>query len=244
MECVADVSILLSFDGGSRGNPGVAGCGAEVILSRTKLQEGSSTTKKILLRSKTRICRFLKGKQTNNVAEYWGLISGLECVRDILENKDKSQQKQRRRVSLTIQGDSKLVIEQMKGVYKVGDTLQSTFRIAQARLRQIEDVCKRSSVTLDCTFEHIYRNGNKVADGESYFGEYYEWIVAILTFRFFPLELANKAMDAQRSWSEHVDCDGISTTTEILDIDTRKTQHASESPQVGANSQSSECVWV
>ena len=64
----------INFDGGSRGNPGLAGAGAEVI-SRVFTSENKGKVQ----RSKTKIRAFLgvSGK-TNNQAEYQGAISGLE----------------------------------------------------------------------------------------------------------------------------------------------------------------------
>lgn len=87
-------SLVVEADGGSRGNPGNAGSGAVVI-------EASSG----LVISET--ARFI-GVATNNVAEYVALIAGIEAALDI----DPSAE-------LTVRMDSKLVIEQMAGRWKI-----------------------------------------------------------------------------------------------------------------------------
>ena len=79
-------------DGGSRGNPGPAGYGS-VVFDRDGgvLAERAASV----------------GRATNNVAEYSGLIAGLEAARDLGA----------RRVDVRM--DSKLVVEQMSGRWQV-----------------------------------------------------------------------------------------------------------------------------
>ncbi len=90
---VRAVRVVIEADGGSRGNPGPAGYGAVVHT------EDRAT---VLAESKQAI-----GRATNNVAEYRGLIAGLEdAVRLGAREAD---------VFL----DSKLVVEQMSGRWKV-----------------------------------------------------------------------------------------------------------------------------
>ena len=86
--------LIIEADGGSRGNPGPSGSGAVVIDAKTG---------EIL----AEISKFI-GTATNNVAEYNALIAGLtECYR-IDESAD-----------VTVRMDSKLVIEQMAGGWKI-----------------------------------------------------------------------------------------------------------------------------
>jgi broad specificity phosphatase PhoE/ribonuclease HI len=87
------VKVVIEADGGSRGNPGPAGYGAVV---RT---EDRST---VLAESKQAI-----GRATNNVAEYRGLIAGLEDAVKL----DATE--------VEVFMDSKLVVEQMSGRWKV-----------------------------------------------------------------------------------------------------------------------------
>src|SRR4051812_29586613 len=71
-KCAKNLEWLLHFDGGSRGNPGVAGAGA--VLSVT---DANYETNEIWSG------QFYLGKNvTNNVAEYHGILEGLkQCVR-------------------------------------------------------------------------------------------------------------------------------------------------------------------
>ncbi len=89
-------SLLVEADGGSRGNPGIAGYGALVRDAATGdlLAERAAPL----------------GKASNNVAEYSGLIAGLQAVLDLDLAHD---------ASITIRLDSKLVVEQMAGRWKI-----------------------------------------------------------------------------------------------------------------------------
>jgi ribonuclease H / adenosylcobalamin/alpha-ribazole phosphatase len=85
--------VVVQADGGSRGNPGPAGYGAVV---------SDPDTGATLAERKAAI-----GTDTNNVAEYQGLIAGLTAARE-LEATD-----------VLVQLDSKLVVEQMSGRWQV-----------------------------------------------------------------------------------------------------------------------------
>ncbi|HVQ98902.1 MAG TPA: bifunctional RNase H/acid phosphatase, partial [Mycobacterium sp.] len=87
------MKVLVEADGGSRGNPGPAGYGSVVW---------SEDHQTVLAESKQAI-----GRATNNVAEYRGLIAGLdEAVK--LGATD-----------VAVSMDSKLVVEQMAGRWRV-----------------------------------------------------------------------------------------------------------------------------
>jgi probable phosphoglycerate mutase len=85
---------VVEADGGSRSNPGEAAFGAVVY---------DATTREILAERCERI-----GIASNNVAEYRGLIAGLEAVREIDPE-----------ASVEVRMDSKLVVEQMSGRWKI-----------------------------------------------------------------------------------------------------------------------------
>ena len=87
------MKVVIEADGGSRGNPGPAGYGA-VVLS-----EDRST---VLAEAKRAI-----GRATNNVAEYRGLIAGLADALDLGATE------------AAVFLDSKLLVEQMSGRWKV-----------------------------------------------------------------------------------------------------------------------------
>jgi ribonuclease HI len=124
----ADVWFTAHCDGGSRGNPGPSGYGAVV--------EGPDG------RVVARLSRFL-GVQTNNYAEYSGLLAVLTWA----------QENGARR--LRVVSDSELMVKQMKGQYKV----------ASPGLRPLWEEAKRLAARLE-RFEmrHTLRGGNKEAD--------------------------------------------------------------------------------
>jgi ribonuclease H / adenosylcobalamin/alpha-ribazole phosphatase len=87
-------TLVVEADGGSRGNPGPAAYGALVR------DAGSG---EVLVEEGLTI-----GETTNNVAEYRGLIAGLEMARALDPG-----------ASVEVRMDSKLVIEQMAGRWKI-----------------------------------------------------------------------------------------------------------------------------
>ncbi len=119
----------LYFDGASRSNPGPASYGGVFY----KDGEEQYTYKKYI------------GTTTNNVAEYQALLNGL------LLAQEKGIK------HLQVYGDSKLVIEQVTGNWKV----KSPRLIAIHR-----EICalllEKPFETI--TFQHIYRKNNKRAD--------------------------------------------------------------------------------
>lgn len=121
------MSYVLFFDGCSKGNPGIAGSGAVIYKDNEEIWSKSE---------------FLD-KQTNNYAEYKGLIVGLEYA---VEKEIKS---------LIVKGDSMLVIKQMSGVYKVkSDNLVDLYERALELKDQFESI----------EFIHVYREENVRAD--------------------------------------------------------------------------------
>ena len=86
--------VIIEADGGSRGNPGPASYGA--------LVRDADTGAVIAQRGET------IGRATNNVAEYSGLIAGLRLFREHTPD-----------ARLEVRMDSKLVIEQMAGRWKI-----------------------------------------------------------------------------------------------------------------------------
>ena len=121
--------VVVEADGGSRGNPGPAGYGAVVLdpVSGEVLAERAESL----------------GETTNNVAEYSGLIAGLTAARELGA----------RRVAVRM--DSKLVVEQMKGVWQVKHPGLRDLARAAVALRQAFD---------EVTFEWIPRAQNTHAD--------------------------------------------------------------------------------
>jgi broad specificity phosphatase PhoE/ribonuclease HI len=87
------MKVIVEADGGSRGNPGPAGYGSVVWTADRRA---------VLAESKQAI-----GRATNNVAEYRGLIAGLEEAAKLGATE------------VDVSMDSKLVVEQMSGRWKV-----------------------------------------------------------------------------------------------------------------------------
>ena len=106
----SDRRLVVEADGGSRGNPGPAAYGAVVRDAQTS---------KVLAAEGLPI-----GRATNNVAEYRGLIAGLEMAREL----DPT-------AALEVRMDSRLVIEQMAGRWKVKHADMKSLALAAARLR-------------------------------------------------------------------------------------------------------------
>jgi ribonuclease H / adenosylcobalamin/alpha-ribazole phosphatase len=102
--------LIVEADGGARGNPGPAAYGAVVRDAQTS---------KVLAAEGLPI-----GRATNNVAEYRGLIAGLQMAREL----DPT-------AALEVRMDSKLVIEQMAGRWKVKHADMKVLALEAARLR-------------------------------------------------------------------------------------------------------------
>ncbi|ADD44456.1 ribonuclease H [Stackebrandtia nassauensis DSM 44728] len=120
--------VIVEADGGSRGNPGPAGYGAVVL---------DETGQELMDRQ-----GFL-GIATNNVAEYSGLIAGLTAARELGA------------ANVAVRMDSKLVVEQMNGNWKVRHPgLRPLAAEAAALVRQFDSV----------TFTWIPRADNTRAD--------------------------------------------------------------------------------
>ena len=83
---------IVTADGGSRGNPGAAAYGAVIYENDKIVKEIGAAI----------------GQASNNVAEYSGLIAGLKGVNEI----DPA-------ATILVKMDSKLVVEQMSGRWKV-----------------------------------------------------------------------------------------------------------------------------
>lgn len=102
---------FIEADGGSRGNPGIAGSGTLVL-------DASGTVLREIV--------YVVGTASNNVAEYHSLINGLEAVQDIAQQLHLPL----RQVEVEVKMDSKLVVEQMSGRWKIKhpDMLQLALR--------------------------------------------------------------------------------------------------------------------
>lgn len=115
-------------DGAARGNPGEAGCGAVICDERGKVLK--------------ELYRYL-GRATNNVAEYEGLLMGVEGVLGLGGTR------------LRLQSDSQLLVRQLNGLYRVRDEkLKRLHQKALSLLRQLKTY----------RIIHVGREDNRLAD--------------------------------------------------------------------------------
>lgn len=120
--------ITAYFDGGARGNPGPAGFGVHIVDDNGEVL--------------AEIAEGI-GVATNNVAEYRGLLAALQWAAD------------HGVTALHVRGDSLLLVQQMRGVYRVkNEGLIPLYREARHLCARIGHV----------TFEHVPRERNKNAD--------------------------------------------------------------------------------
>ncbi len=122
--------LIVEADGGSRGNPGPAGFGAIVKDAQTGT---------ILAQRAEHL-----GIATNNVAEYRGLIAGLRAAAEINPT-----------ASVVARMDSKLVVEQMSGRWK----------IKHPDMRELALEARDILPTSNVEYEWIPRAQNTIADG-------------------------------------------------------------------------------
>jgi ribonuclease H / adenosylcobalamin/alpha-ribazole phosphatase len=105
--------LVVEADGGSRGNPGPAGYGALVH---------DPLTGEVLAEVRDSL-----GTTTNNVAEYSGLVAGLRAAAELAPGAD-----------VEVRMDSKLVVEQMSGRWKIKNSdLQSLARSAEDQAQRL-----------------------------------------------------------------------------------------------------------
>jgi ribonuclease HI len=122
------VKATLFADGGSRGNPGPAASGAVLFDESGNVLREVGT--------------FL-GVATNNVAEWTGLLTGLEAALELGVD------------DLTVRMDSELVVKQVSGVYRVKhEGLIPLYAKAKSLLRKFARV----------DIGHVPRKQNAAAD--------------------------------------------------------------------------------
>jgi len=127
--------IIIYTDGGSRGNPGIAGAGAFITDSAGKVLK--------------EVSQYL-GKGTNNFAEYEAVILGLQTLKKLF-SKDKLKE-----LDIEVKLDSQLIARQLSGEYQVKEeTLFGQF--IKVHNMQVKDFPK-------ITFTYIPREQNKEAD--------------------------------------------------------------------------------
>ena len=120
--------VSISVDGGARGNPGPAAAGVVV-----RAEDGTVLHESGL---------FL-GRATNNVAEYRGLLAGLETALALGAGQAE------------VLSDSELMVRQMNGQYRVkNDGLKPLYAKAKSLAEKFDSF----------TIRHVRRDANKTAD--------------------------------------------------------------------------------
>jgi len=123
--------VVIFCDGGARGNPGPAAIGAVVY-------DPTTTPPRRLTTVSERI-----GVTTNNVAEYRALIAGLEAAAPFGARR------------VRVRADSKLVVEQLRGAWRVRQPhLRPLYEEARRLLSRYEHV----------DLAHVPREQNEDAD--------------------------------------------------------------------------------
>jgi ribonuclease HI len=122
-------TLIVEADGGSRGNPGIAAGGAVILDGQTG---------ELLAEVGVYV-----GHATNNVAEYNGMLAGLHRAFEIDSE-----------ASIHVRMDSKLVVEQMSGRWKIKHPDMAVLASQARALIGSRNV----------TFEWIPREKNALAD--------------------------------------------------------------------------------
>ena len=124
----ATAAYQANIDGGSRGNPGPAAYG---VVVRDPRGEVIARLKKYI------------GHNTNNVAEYFGLIAALDYAQTLGIR------------ALRVESDSELLVKQMRGQYKV----------KSEDLRPLHERARKMAQALDLfRIDHVLRERNREAD--------------------------------------------------------------------------------
>ena len=121
-------ALVAYIDGGARGNPGPAGFGVRVEQpDGTLVHEFSDAI----------------GVATNNVAEYRGLVAGLERAVELSIPE------------IEVRSDSELLVKQMRGEYRIKNPALQKLSLEASRFaKQLEAV----------TYHHVRREHNELAD--------------------------------------------------------------------------------
>jgi len=133
---MSKIKYLIYTDGGSRGNPGIAGCGAVVADGANNVLKKASQS---------------LGVATNNEAEYRAVILGLETLKKLLGGEKLKL------AEIEVRMDSQLVASQLVGTYQLREEKLWPFFIKIWNY-QVKDFPK-------IKFTYIPREQNSLADG-------------------------------------------------------------------------------
>jgi ribonuclease HI len=126
-EIIMAERVKVNCDGGSRGNPGPSAYGVVIAANDGQIIEEFGA---------------YLGEQTNNYAEYSGVVAALEKLKDL------------NIFEADFYLDSELIVKQLNGVYKVKNP----------GMIELNSQVKELSKGMDLSFTHVYRKDNKLAD--------------------------------------------------------------------------------
>ncbi len=126
------MKLIIFTDGASRGNPGPASYGFVIMNEKKEVIE--EVGKGI-------------GITTNNVAEYMAVVESLTRVKQLYADKLP--------VEINYFADSKLVVEQLSGRFKIKSP---HLKVLIEQIRQLQQEVGK------VTFTHVFREQNKLAD--------------------------------------------------------------------------------
>jgi ribonuclease HI len=128
------MTLTLYTDGGSLNNPGPSAYGYAIYLDKKLLVSYSEPI----------------GIATNNVAEYTGIIKGLERIRDQITNYKL------RITNIVVYSDSNLMTNQLNGLFKVKN----------AKIRELVLAVRilENEINIPIKYIHIYREKNMFVD--------------------------------------------------------------------------------
>ncbi len=136
-------TLIIHTDGGSRGNPGPAATGIVILTESGKVLHEFGT---------------YLGVTTNNVAEYTAVIDALKWLisDELALFKGETPDGERKLPSLSFKLDSKLVVEQLSGNWKIKEPH------LQELAKTVLDILKSSHIS--AKFTYIPREQNATAD--------------------------------------------------------------------------------
>ena len=132
--------VIINCDGGSRGNPGPSASG--FVIQDPKDMEVVADGGKFL------------GITTNNQAEYRAVLHALEMAKDLgIKTNELIANKE-----IEFRLDSLLVVNQMKGIYKVKN---KDLWVVYEQIKKLATEFK------NVTYNHVLREYNKLADAKA-----------------------------------------------------------------------------
>lgn len=138
--------LAIHTDGGARGNPGPAAVGVVIERGGVLIHKFGKTI----------------GKSTNNVAEYMGVIEAMQYIKRLHTTNDTAPAGgQDLRIQFYL--DSKLVVEQLNGRFKVKDAKLRDLLFRIRVLEQDLSAGRRGSGSI-ITYTAISREQNRHAD--------------------------------------------------------------------------------